>query len=239
MDEFLGDSFFDEDPELERMAEDINFQYDTLHDTCYYVYDVFLGDFRTVTPFEEVPNRPCMERLVSLNGQLYAAYTFPNHTLLIPRIFGNEFNDVILFGANDCGMTYSIWNKKGDTLTYQNYELSLEDNPKDGVVFRKNTISAPVDSEEFAEAVQKAGSLELFFSGHHYSEFLERKDCVSRTYTEIRETLDKAEGFTEKITDLYSSLDKFLNGKREFIPILNPDIPLFDIADSLEEGYQK
>ena len=208
--------------------------WEQFEEAAFYAKDTLLGDLIPFSEFQKVENRPCDVMRATLHHKPYNVYRYRDNTIFIPQDFGGNFDDVISFGANDFGFTYSIVSMRDGNLENTVYSLDLNHETGDEVKFSKLLIQAPVDSALFQREVEKAGSQELFFAGKRFLRFFENNPNTVRKVVEIVKTPKKTEAYAEDVTNVRASLDKFLSGQREYTPVANPDAPLFEIADSFD-----
>ena len=155
-------------------------QWEQFEEAAFYAKDVLLGDMIQFSDFQGVENRPCDVMRATLHHKPYKVYRYRDHTLFVPQDLGENFDDVIDFGANEFGFTYSIVSKHDGNLENTVYSLGFNSEDDDEVKFTKLLIESPVDDASFQSEIQRAGSEELFFTGKRYLKFFDKNPYIGK-----------------------------------------------------------
>ena len=227
------DSYEDYEFESAEDLVDNGWANEEFQDTLLYVRDELLGSLTASSNYEKVPGRPCDKMTGTLYHRPYHVYRYRDHTLFVPVGIDGNFQGAIDFGANDYGMHYHVISKNDDTLEGSFYTFTFDPENENQVHFHKQFIQCTVDDETYKKELQNAGSEEIFFTGKRYVSLFEKDPNTVRKSVDIVRTPRETNAYAEDSTDIKASIDRLLDGEREYIPV-DQMSPLFELADSFD-----
>jgi len=207
-----------------------------------FIINKYFSDFKSLTEFRELENRPVQTSDVLINNKPYIAYNYGHgeviYVPMVDDIFKSDFDDIYKLSVQKEGfIVLSIIRKKDGIIETIDYDFRANEiySNKDNVELMYHYgIVDDKDGNLYKKFVEQNVSTEIFLVRNE----ARLKDAISKII-EIKKYPDGR--VLKAIYNTYDELFKdYLNEEEKFEPIeIDEDASLCDVADKLFEGVKK